>query len=153
MGEIILDNEVFIRGWGGEIIRGFYNRHKTPMSGDLCADFFKLYKTKRVQEPSEEFTRFVEEATKGYIERGNYNDKLYNVDVRDLFYWEQRMGMWGANVINEMDPAAYNIIGFNSRPLYEASFGLKSEVRLGAEIMLKLTARYDKKYANIGFLS
>lgn len=153
MGEVVNDDEVFIRGFGGEIIRGFYSRHNSAMSGDLVTDFTKLYKTDRVKEPSKEFISFVEEATKGFIERANYNDNLFNIDIRDLFYWEQRMGAWAANMLNEMDPALYSIVGFNSRPLYAAAFGLSKQKRLGAEIMLDITSRYDKKFAEIGILS
>ncbi|WP_072888257.1 hypothetical protein [Ornithinibacillus halophilus] len=153
MGEVVLPNEVFVRGFGGEVIRGFYNRHKSAMTGNLVKDFANLYKTSRIKEPSEAFTKFVEESTRGFLERANYDKNLFNIDIRDLLYWEQRMGMWGANMLNEMDPAIYSIVGFNSRPLYEASFGLKSNKRLGSEIMLKITAQYDKAFSEIGVVS
>ncbi|MFD2044486.1 hypothetical protein ACFSTA_08995 [Ornithinibacillus salinisoli] len=153
MGEVVQPNEIFVRGFGGEIIRGFYSRHKASMSGDLIKDFMNLYKTKRIKEPGEEFTNFVAESTKGFIERANYSNEMFNIDVSDLFYWEQRMGMWGSNMLNEMDPAIYSVVGFNSRPLYETAFGLDEKERLGAEIMLKITARYDKKFSEIGVLS
>lgn len=153
MAEIAMPGEVFIRGFGGEIIRGFYNRHKSRMSGDMVADFSTLYKTKKVKEPSEEFTSFVLKATKGFIQRANYENNTYNLDVRDLFYWEQRMGAWGANMLNEMDPAIYSFTGLNSRPLYAAAFGLTEEERLGEKLMLDITALYDETFSRIGVVS
>ena len=81
------------------------------------------------------------------------NSDLYNLDLRDLFYWEQRMGSWAANMHNEMDPAVYSITGLNSRPLYEAAFGLEPKERLGAQIMLEITKMYDERFANIGVVS
>ena len=63
------------------------------------------------------------------------------------------MGAWGANMLNEMDPAMYSITGLNSRPLYEAAFGLPEKERLGAKLMLDITALYDKTFSEIGVVS
>jgi len=153
MSEVALPGEVFVRGFGGEILRGFYNRHKSYMSGNMVIDFSILYKTNKIKEPSDEFSSFVLKATKGFIQRANYDNNTYNLDLRDLFYWEQRMGAWGANMLNEMDPAMYSITGLNSRPLYEAAFGLPEKERLGAKLMLDITALYDKTFSEIGVVS
>ena len=59
------DQEVFVRGYGGEIIRGFYSRQNKKMTGDLVKDFYMLYKTQRVKEPSEVFHSFLLDATEG----------------------------------------------------------------------------------------
>ena len=87
------------------------------------------------------------------MKRANYNENLYNVDIRDLYYWEQRMGAWAANMLNEMDPVVYSITGINSRPLFEAAFGLRDEERLGQGLMLDITGRYDKTFAKIDAIS
>ncbi|WP_417778620.1 hypothetical protein [Stutzerimonas xanthomarina] len=153
MGEIVGQGDVFIRGYGGEIVRGFYNRHKSKVGLGLVEDFYSLYKTKRVVDPSSMFENFCKTAISGFISRANYNQDLFGLDIRDLYYWEQRMGVWGANMHNEMDPAVYSITGLNSRPLYESAFGLTPELRLGQKIMLDMTALYDKKFSDIGVVS
>jgi|GEM_PF-4272273 len=149
MGAIAQDGEVFIRGYGGEIIRGFYNRHRANFGGDIVTEFFDLYKTSRVLSPRLEFTRFASNAIAEFVDRTDYDTKLHGLDLRDAYYWEQRMGVWGSNMLNEMDPAIYSMAGLNSRPLYEAAFGLPEKERLGAEIMIKITERYDRKFARM----
>ncbi len=153
MGEIAGRGDVFVRGYGGEIVRGFYNRHKSKIGQGLVEDFYSLYKTKRVAEPSSMFEDFCRMAICGFVERANYDHELFGLDVRDLYYWEQRMGVWGANMHNEMDPAVYSVTGLNSRPLYESAFGLPPDLRLGQKIMLDMTALYDKRFSEIGVCS
>ncbi|NIK11811.1 hypothetical protein [Alkalibacillus almallahensis] len=148
-----LNNEVFVRGWGGEIIRGFYNRHNQHVSNSLSEDFFQYYKGGKLKNPSYEFESFTRQAIQGFISRGNYDKELFNIDVRDLYYWEQRMGTWGANMLNELDPVIYSLIGLNSRPLFEKAFGLKEDERLGKDIMINITKRYDVKLAKMGVVS
>jgi hypothetical protein len=41
----------------------------------------------------------------------------------DLFYWEHRMGTWGANQLTETDAAIDSVPVVNSRYLYEAMLG------------------------------
>ncbi|MGQ4582572.1 hypothetical protein [Lysobacter sp. F60174L2] len=153
MGELTRRGDVFVRGYGGEIIRGFYNRHRKALSGNMAADFFDMYKTGRIAKPPAGFQKFSMEAIEGFIERANYDAELFNLDLRDLYYWEQRMGTWGANMHNEMDPAVYSITGLNSRPLYAAAFGLAPNGRLGEEIMLEITAMYDRRFAEMSVRS
>lgn len=154
-------NDVFVRGYGGEIIRGFYNRHRAgspngyqPIRADGCVeDFVGSYKTRKVTDPQALFMTVVLEAMSGFAERTGYTGNMCGYDVLDLFYWEQRMGVWGANMLNEMDPAVYSFVGINSRPLYQAAFGLPAGYRLGTKLMLDITARYDPYFAEIGVVS
>lgn len=62
-------------------------------------------------------------------------------------------GDLGANVLNEMDPSVYSYVGLNSRPLFESALGLPEEERLGADIMVKITALYDEHFSRIGIVS
>lgn len=146
-------SDVFIRGYGGEILRGFYNRHGVALTDDLVESLSRLYRTTRVASPSEFFTAFTRKAMSDFIERTGYRSDMHGLDVLDLFYWEQRMGVWGSNMLNEMDPALYSMVGLNSRTLYRLAFGLPHEYRLGTEIMLDITARYDIELSKMGIAS
>lgn len=154
MGERARGHEVFIRGYGGEILRGFYNRQGHSGASMDAQTLFRLYLTKRVPEPSARFSRLGTEAFQSFIERTGFQDeRFHGMDPLDLFYWEQRMGVWGALMLNEMDPAVYSMAGLNCRRLYQLAFGLPRASRLGSGLMLRLTARFDSGLAEIGALS
>lgn len=155
MKEVSGENKVFIRGYGGEIVRGFYNRHIKGKGGsfdedDYLGEFSRLYKTLRLKEPSRKFMEFVVEANNSFVENASYcKGFCYDYDPLDLFYWEHRMGGWGANMHNEMDPVMYSMTGLNSRVVYDSAFGLSQSYRLGTEIMLDITKMYDKHFSEL----
>lgn len=152
-------NDIFIRGYGGEIIRGFYNRHlldrgsSANFEAGLCETLSSLYITKKNKNSSFEFKEFVSLATHDYLDRTVFPVDCRGYDPLDVFYWEQRMGVWGANMHNELDSAMDSWTGVNSRVLYEMAFGLSKEYRLGKKIMLDMTSLYDKELAEMGVVS
>ncbi len=152
MAQAASPGETFIRGWGGGFLRGFYNIHNQRRRIDQHNPHHlaKLYLTNRVDEPNPYFYQFTVQAFEKFIVRANYTDDFYYLDSQDLFYWEQRMGMWGASWLNAMDPAIYTITGMNSRTLYAASFGLPPASRNTPELLDKITARHDKELVSIG---
>lgn len=153
MSRVADERDVFVRGYGGEILRGFYNRHNRELpdrSPDALTD---IYLTRRVGKPTPEFRGFAVRAFAEFIERTDFQADFFNHDPLDIFYWEQRMGTWGSMMLNEMDPVVYSMAGINSRRLFEAAFGLKSEERLGKNLLLRLTGRYDAEFAGMGAVS
>lgn len=149
---------VFVRGYGGEILRGFHNRHmhgrKSQVDrSDLVELFYNLYKTRRVEKPCKQFENFARAAFQELVEEDYSNYELFDYDILDLFYWEQRMGVWGANMHNEMDPVVYSQTGLNSRLLYDSAFGLTPDERLGSKLMLDITALSDPEFARMGVVS
>jgi hypothetical protein len=52
-----------------------------------------------------------------------------NVNVLDLFYWEQRMGNWGANFFSELDVSLETLHPFNCRGLMELMLSVDSRFR------------------------
>jgi hypothetical protein len=153
MAEVSRPGEVFIRGLGGEILRGFYNRHRRRGGEKSLAEFHALYLTNKLRDASPAFSKFARVALEGFMQRANYDQDFYNIDPLDLFYWEQRMAMWAAVLLNEMDPAIYNIVGMNSRVWYERAFGLPMDARLGSQLLLDVTARYDPVFAALRTVS
>lgn len=148
----IESNEVFIRGLGGEILRGSYNRNLSPNRKSLTdlEYFISVYNGYKLnsKNTSEFYKSFTENAFLGFMERANYHS-IYNVDSGDLVYWEQRMAMWAANLNNEYDVALKNLVGINSRKLYEISYGLESNIRFRRELLLDITSFFDKGLSKI----
>jgi len=138
-------NGVFVRGYGGEIIRGFYNLSKIPMQDFTASAMTKAYGSsiKNVN-PNAEYIKFVEDAFEQYRYRANYEGiEKFCFEPSDIFYWEHRMGVWGSAMLNEIDPAIYNLVGMNGRELYECAFSLAKEERLTKRILAKVSDEYS----------
>ena len=128
------DNCSFTRGFGGEIIRGFYQKSGqqlkeataskfaglTGILGD--SDLVKLY-----------FQHFIDNL--GY-------DKCFDADLFDIFYMEHRMSKWAANSLNETDITAHSIVGMSCRKLYEVNMGLPFEYRKSREVFKKSISHF-----------
>jgi len=128
----------FVRGYGGEIIRGFYNLRNRKMTGSNVGEMVEAYgSSMREKNPSAEYLRVVTEAFEEYSDICDYSD-LRGFNPNDVFYWEHRMGVWGACMHNEMDAAVYNMTGINSRPLFEVSYGLPDEERLTKHLLNRI---------------
>jgi hypothetical protein len=136
---------LFIRGLGGEIVRGFYNRVH-PITEWTPRRMAGAYGVKG----NPEFGLSVEAAFENFFRRANYQGvERFGFDIDDLFYWEHRMGMWGAATLNEMDPVMFSVMGINSRRVYETAMGLPSQERLTKQILHRVVERYDPALAAI----
>lgn len=67
------------------------------------------------------FERFIEVA-------GWDMGALFDYDLSGLFYWEHRMGIWGASALSESDMAFRSMPGYNNRELFRTFMGLPSEI-------------------------
>ncbi|OZI48368.1 hypothetical protein CAL21_10910 [Bordetella genomosp. 4] len=144
---------IFVRGYGGEIIRGFYNTFFKPLQGFTPSEMMRTYgSSNRAEAVSDAYNKFGEKMFGYYIARGNYKDiEKFGFDCSDIFYWEHRMGMWGSAMLNEMDCAAYSLVGMNGRRLYETALGLKPSERLSKKILARVVDDYDKKLSAIKY--
>lgn len=150
MRDLARDRSVFVRGYGGEIMRGFYNLFPRPIPSFDPVYFARAY---GMGNKAAFYTRQSLAAAEGFFQRANYDGlESFGFDPNDVFYWEHRMGMWGAAMLNEMDPAMYSFTGYNSRRLYEAAFGLDGEVRLTKQLILELVRHYAPAMAEISFV-
>ncbi|WDF32133.1 hypothetical protein PTW37_09595 [Arthrobacter agilis] len=111
LGEEIRDG-VFIRGFGGEVMRGFYQPLKRNIVEVNARQLSNAYDvnsgsniTRRLFEDMMHRTAFT-------------SDRLLGYDPNDLFYWEHRMGTWGSISLTEADLAMPAMVGYNSRNLY-----------------------------------
>lgn len=149
---------VFLRGYGGEIMRGFYNRGRDlrarqgkrvpdlPAAPDLLfpALYLSLWPDAPENRGADAFRTAVSDAFARMIALSDYRPAaLRGFDPMDIFYWEHRMGIWGAMMLNEMDAALPSLVGLNSRPMYEAAMRLPAEYRYGRAMMDDVIALFD----------
>ena len=128
----------FVMGYGGEIIRGFYQtegRDKSrPFNAGTMSRLFGAMG--QVREFNEQSNAFVAASFDEFFQGGNFSPENWRgYHPADLFYWEHRMGMWAALTMETVDPAMHCLVGINSRRLYEAGLNLPNRMRLSKEVI------------------
>ncbi|WP_152529558.1 hypothetical protein [Aliihoeflea sp. 2WW] len=148
-----LNEGTFIRGYGGEIIRGFYNlTSHNKLYSATPSEMLKAYgSSMKPVEVGERYMSIGLDAFSELCEMSDYSD-LKGYGLSDVFYWEHRMGIWGAAMHNEMDAAVKSITGMNSRRLYEVGLGLPEDERLSKDLLHRLTARSIPAMAKVPYL-
>lgn len=111
-------DHVFVRGFGGEIMRGFYPKMKEANPQSL-SNLYDVNAGSRMSRDA--FAEFIEVARWG-------EESLRGYDPAGMFYWEHRMGIWGSIALSESDMAFRGVPGYNSRDLFKAFMGLPLEV-------------------------
>jgi hypothetical protein len=152
-------NHVFIRGYGGEILRGFLSYQKRILDLSPRSMTTAYGSSIRKCPSSDDYIAFCDKAFTVFRDRANYNGlEAFGYKPVDHFYWEHRMGMWGASMLNGMDPGVYSMVGFNSRPLFEAAFSLPDNVRrmdnlkLSKALLKSVVRLYDEELADIPYV-
>jgi len=119
------DNATFVRGFGGEIMRGFYQANSKRITRVNKYQFSDMYDVNA----GSPVTR---NAFEDMIVRTELNENtLAGYDPNDLFYWEHRMGTWGSVSMAEADMAAPSMVAYNSRNLYSMFMALDESERMG----------------------
>jgi hypothetical protein len=151
----VFDGEkyIFVRGYGGEIIRGFgpYDRLTGMVEPERLTRAYGS--SSNLEGPaSAAYHAFCDKAFAGFIERSELEaTRTFGHRLADHFYWEHRMGMWGASMLNELDPVMLSYVGLNSRPLFVAAWGLSSEARFTKDLLRDVTALFDEPLATIPY--
>lgn len=109
---------VFVRGFGGEVMRGFYPELHS-ISPKSLAHLYDVNAGSRASQDA--FAHFIDQASWKA-------ECLFNHPLEGQFYWEHRMGIWGASALSESDMAFRGIPGYNSRKLFEVFAGLGNDV-------------------------
>ena len=146
-------HSIFVRGYGGEILRGFYNISKVPMRDFSASSMSIAYSSSiRKVEPGVEYIKYVEQAFEIFRSRANYEDmEKFCFEPADIFYWEHRMGVWGSAMLNEHDSAVYSLVGMNGRALYECAFSLNDSERLSKKLLSKIANEYVDSLRDIPY--
>lgn len=129
---------VFIMGYGGEILRGFYHLTRRdeglPMTAQTMLDLYGV--GSRKAPATAEISGFVMRAFREFQEQVGYDKEApMGYDTSDLFYWEHRMGMWAALTLETIDPAMHCLVGMNSRKLFAAALSLPNGQRLSKAVI------------------
>lgn len=136
---------LFIKGLGGEILRGSASRKARPF---LPENPQKLL-VRTYSGPTRSLGRapaylpFIKRAAEDYVKRANFSGDLHGVDLGDLLYWEGRMGTYGGTGQLEIGTGMATHTAINSRLLYQASWGLPDADRLTSGLLLRLAEPFD----------
>lgn len=109
---------VFVRGFGGEILRGFYQEGASAIQQATPEKLSRAYDVNA----GSDITR---KAFAGFMAASEFSEaRLLGRDPSDMFYWEHRMGTWGSVTMSEADIAVRSLVGYNSRNLFDSFLGL-----------------------------
>lgn len=139
---------VFLRGYGGEVMRGFYRLGRGPLRDGSAEELYRVYAARAaIEEPDPIFDAMAQAAFESFAERARYDDAVARLgyDVNDFFYWEHRMGTWGAAMHNELDPAMESMTGLNDRGMFDLAARLPDEVRLTKSLFVDLVRSLEPR--------
>lgn len=141
----------FVLGWGAEALRGYYNLKEGEMADYSAEQMARAYWIK-VEDPEGGATawKLVLKAFEDFRKRANYEDlEGLGYDPNDIFYLEHRMGTWCGISLNELDVATVSLVGFNSRSVLLAAWGLPRRRRLSKQLLLDVVARHHAALGNV----
>lgn len=137
------DDSLYVRGFGGEVMRGFY-RKGTRMSASQLAKTYDLNAG----------SRYTREAFDTFMRIAQWNDAaFFDYALDDMLYWEHRMGVWGASALGESDMAFRSLNGYSSRNLFAAFMALPAQQRDTSALFAEATAGIAPKLAGIPYPS
>lgn len=118
-----LSHGKFVRGFGGEVMRGFYQNMSRRIDEVSVRQLSNAYD---VNSGSNITRRLFGEM----MDRTQFTSSgLWGHDPNDIFYWEHRMGTWGSVSLTEADLAMPSMVGYNSRNLFTLFMGLSDSDR------------------------
>lgn len=113
------DNMINVNGNGAEIARCFYGYTKREVSLEMLLTFSGYAHR----------SAFVEEELARWLPDAKQYAQTAQIPLLDLFYWEQRMGNWGALYPFQQDIAIEEVSPFNNRALLFSLLGVRPERR------------------------
>jgi len=150
LGAVTDKKAVFIKGLGGEILRGSFGKKARPfLPDDPVKLIIRTYAgPSRAIIQGDNYIQFVRDAAIGYCERANFPiNESFDHDPGDLLYWEGRMGTYGALGLLEISVGLAVHAGMNSRKLFEVSWGLPDSERLTKELLLRTASQFDYDFS------
>ncbi|KKK33960.1 hypothetical protein WN59_10180 [Salinicoccus sediminis] len=109
-----------------EIGRAYYITHRSTNSSNSIRNHARHKLLKGLKSSDAKYKK-IEGLINSSIEKMGYNEPLFDYHLLDLYYWENRMGRWMPEVLNETDVAFETFLPFNMRAIIDASlsFSLK----------------------------
>ena len=133
--EFSAEAHIHLRGFGYEVGRAYWNVAEDNSTIDSLEQLF-LHRTAKTR-PTEPAAERRAVFRRG-LQRWQYDTDLHGMHLRDLYYWEMRMGRWGAEVLNETDLAFETCVQLNVRSLLEISLSLPIEDRRSGFLFAEL---------------
>lgn len=143
---------LFIIGYGGEILRGFYRRKsRDPEQVFDIQAMLDLYSVgPKKSDASDGYTKFATRAFSEFFKDARFDQKaLKGFDGNDIFYWEHRMSMWAALTMDTIDVSMPCLVGINSRRLYEAALSLPASKRMSGNLVYRYIKSRSPSLASI----
>ena len=146
-------NVALIRGWGGEVVRVYYNHKISPMHSFDPKEMARVFLAGRQGVNKAAISATYRKQTEGFFaefaDRGVYAEIApLGYDPNDIFYLEHRMGMWMAAANAEIDTALRCLVAYNSRRLFTQAFGLPLQQRSNKRVLLDIAVRCDPAYGH-----
>ncbi|MDT0165804.1 hypothetical protein Q9R32_09565 [Actinotalea sp. AC32] len=134
VGAIQRDVEVrpehlMVRGFGGEVMRGFYQQMPTAMTHLSPNQLARTYDVNAGAAVTRAAFRHLMDTTD--MQRA----VALGMDPNDVLYWEHRMGVWGSITMLESELATASMPGYNSRRLFSAFLGLDYVTRHSRQVI------------------
>lgn len=116
-------NKISVNGNGSEIARSFYgNEH--PTSSEIDGKYIM-----EAMKCPRNFI-YVENELNEWLNEARVISEEQNMNIMDLFYWEQRMGNWGTMYQAEQDIAIEEFCPYNNRKLLMIMLKVNSKYRV-----------------------
>lgn len=133
-----LRDHVILFGHGGEIGRSFFKNIRNVNAKMLAA--LLGYSGNELVES--EMQKWLDELPPFVLK---------NENLMDLFYWEQRMGNWGARIVTEISYVTDIVSPMNARSILEAMLRVPKKHRqfAGNDLAIKLISHLDRSLLNI----
>lgn len=131
-----------IRSNIAEVVRVYYKRRTGEVNEAKLANLYTISTFKDDELVLDSFKEFIE--TTNFKE-----DKFYNYNFADLFYWEHRMGMWHSWLVNESDVAYETFVPFNNRKLLTMMLSIPEAERVGDELFIEIINNVNPKLMGI----
>ncbi|MDH5835435.1 hypothetical protein [Luteimonas kalidii] len=134
---------VFVRGFGGEVMRGFY-RAISSASPQHLANTYDVNSG----------TDYTIHAFRTFCQVASWDPELLmGRRLDDMLYWEHRMGVWGSSAFSESDMAFRGLPAFNSRNLFQKFMALPPDQRNSTKIFDAATTRLCPSFDGIPYSS
>ena len=133
-----LSNHVILFGHGGEVGRSFLKNIKNVNAKKLAV-LMSFPGNKTVEE---EMQKWLDELHPSILDSEN---------LMDLFYWEQRMGNWGARILTEISYVTNIFSPMNARSILETMLLVPKKHRqfAGNDLAKKLITHLDRSLLSV----
>ncbi|KKK33962.1 hypothetical protein WN59_10195 [Salinicoccus sediminis] len=132
------DRVMHIRGNLLEIARSYFYQRNRANDVSSVISTFKFGFRKFYEEVGESV---VDNKLSTSLENLSYGQNLFDYHILDLFYWEDRMGGWHSEVLNETDAAFDTLLPFNMRAIIDISLSFPVSERRSDYMFKELVNR------------